>query len=235
MAELFFESICTTVPIVLKGSDGKVTQGYAITKNSHGPEQASWVTRNSTLILGVTADNSCQETGQSAVDWKFLINKRLRSKIDGAAIIVSCDRAQGGLHSGKMGALAHVKVNDCEVDIIGLREIPQGHTDYFHTTTTQDIKDIQQIKDSGTHYSFSVPVEFLNSRRGGNCALFGQETVSLAIDQEVRWDIDYVVLVIKYTRRKIKAWLVALISTIFGAFIGVMAKEAWSILAKLLE
>jgi len=232
MALYFFEEVHEIEPIVSKGSEGKVTQGCAIKKGSHGAGQESWVARNTTLILGCHPEGSSKEIEPSAAEWTFSIDTRIKSNIDGAVVIVCCDRRQGGLHSEKLGALVHVKVNDCEVDIIGLKEKPKGYTDFFHRVTNQDIPDVRQIKHCGTKYSFSVPVDFLNCRSDVD---IGHEKVILVIDKETRWDIDYVVLVVNHTRKKVRSWVIAVIFTIFGALASVVFTEVWNFVGRLIE
>jgi hypothetical protein len=120
------------------------------------------------------------------------------SKAQGAVLLVCCDRWQGGLHSQKEGASARVFMNDQAVDIIGLREIPAGSTDYFHRVMHQEIPSVPLVKNCGTVYSFNVPVEFLKKD--------GTEKVSLSIDREVRWDIDHVVLIVPRSTATWRGW-----------------------------
>jgi hypothetical protein len=227
----FFEDVTVMEPLISKGSEGKVVQGCAIKRDSPGPGQESWVGRDTTLILGCHPDGSSKETEPSAADWTFLIDKRLKSTMDGALVLVGCDRLQGGLHSQRPGARAQVLVNDRVVDDVGLCVIPENHTDYFHRVSSQGIPDVRQIRYCETKYSFSVPADFLNNSDEGSVTSPVQTRVSLVLEKGVRWDIDYVVLAVKRTRRKLKSWVVAVLFTIVGAVAGLVLTELWNYVA----
>jgi hypothetical protein len=172
------------------------------------------------MILGCHPEGDDKGTEISVAEWTFQVDPRETENAQGGVLLICCDRRQGGLHSPKEGALARVCVNDHEVDVIGLREIPPGHTDYFHRVTHQEIPSVPPlIKNCGTVYSFAIPAEFLEKSR--------EVRVRLTIDTEVRWDIDHVVLVVKRTKRKLRSWVIATVFSILGAVGTLLLNEVW--------
>lgn len=220
MNRFFFEAKEQLSPLIATGSSGDLKQGCGLSKKNRGKAPPAWVGRDTTLILGCNPDGDAQqEQSISTAEWVFPVTRRLASKAHGAVLVVACDRRQAGLHSPRFGAVARVLVNDNEVDIAGLRERPQGHDDYFHRVTHQEIPPVPVIKNSGTLYSFNVPPEFLSRD--------DTEKISISVDPGVRWDIDHIVLVMKHTEERIRPWLVAVIFSVLGAFIGAAANEVW--------
>ena len=165
------------------GSDAKVLSGVASTlAMTHGNRKA-WFPNDGTIVLGA-GDNS--KNLATLVEWQLEFKPALKNDLEGSFLIVACERTQGGLHTQRYGALATVRINGHVRDVIGLKDIPAGHTDYFHRPPLPRLPEFWPVSGCGTVYAWPVHREHLRSK--------GNQTVSIEIEDDVRWDIDYVVL-----------------------------------------
>lgn len=218
MKSPFFDYVEEITPFVVAGSTAIVKQGYALTKQTYkGHHHASWVGRDTTFVLGCNPEG--RAAAASAAEWTLAVDASLAARSHDALLVICCDRAQGGLHSPNKGDLARVLVNEQVIDIIGLKDVPRGHDDYFHRVTHQEIPSVPVVKNAGTVYSFNVPVSFLTKSK--------KEKVSVSLDPGTAWDIDHVIVVLKHMGKRIRPWVVGLIFTILGALGGVAASEVW--------
>ena len=128
-------------------------------------------------------------------------------------------RDLGGLH-GKEGKKANIFLNDHPRNQIGLGRNPSGYGDYEHRPSKDpslpQLKDIDPILSScATIYTFTVHSEHLNK--------VGRQIARIIVDPEVRWDIDYVALVLCRSRRALRPWVRQILLVMLGAIIGSIA------------
>ncbi len=219
MTSLLFNYVEDATPTSVHGSTGTVKQGYAMTrKNYIGRHPEEWVSRDTTFLLGCNPEGPDQKPERCAAEWVLPVNPSLVSRSHSAVLIICCDRVQGGLHSPNKNDCARIFINNQSVDIVKLKGLLPAHGDYFHRVV-QDIPRISLIESCGTVYLFNFPVAFFTKS--------GTERVSISLDPRTGWDIDYLVLVLKHTQRRMQAWVVALIFTILGAIFGATAAQLW--------
>lgn len=218
MTNLLLNYVEDATPTIVHGSTGTVKQGYAMTRKNyigHHPEE--WVSRDTTFLLGCNPEGPDQKPERCAAEWVLPVNPSLVSRSHSASLIICCDRAQGGLHTPNKNDSARIFVNNQSADKVKFKEFLSAHGDYFHRVVYQDIPKISLIESCGTVYLFNFPVAFLTKS--------GTERVSISLDPRTGWDIDYVVLLLKHTQRRMRPWVVALIFTILGAIFGATAAK----------
>ena len=165
------------------GSAAKVLTGVASTRAApHGNNEA-WFPNEGTIILGASEDSKKSKT---LAEWQLRFDPQVEDDVEDAFLVVACERAQGGLHTERRGAQATVHVNGHVRDIIGLKGIPAGHDDYFHRPPLRRQPDFWPVSVCGTVYTWPVQKEHLQADEN--------QTVTIEIEEDVLWDIDYVVL-----------------------------------------
>ena len=132
--------------------------------------------------------------------------------------MIACVRELGGLH-GKKDKKANIFLNDYPRDQVGLGRQWTGY-DYEHrpskVPSLPQLRDIDPILSScATIYSWTVHSEHLNE--------VGRQLARIVVDPEVRWDIDYVALVLCRPRRALRAWVGQTLLVMLGAIIGSIA------------
>jgi hypothetical protein len=101
--------------------------------------------------------------------------------------------------------------------VIGLKDIPNGHTDYFHRVSTPRLPEVWPVSGCGTIYAWPVHRELL---RDGEA-----QTIRVELDPSVTWDIDYVVLALstRKTVTQLPDWVKQIIYVALGAVLGAVA------------
>lgn len=203
--------------VVASGSQGALHSGCAITKHTHGTQPEVWVRSDTTLIIGCHPDGPEKETEASTVEWTLPIDKSQIATATEAALVVCCERVHGGLHSPRQGATAYVFVNGQQVDLIPLLAIPDGYTDYHHREAHPEYSTISPIRNCNTVYRFSIAVPTLKTQ--------SSVMVRLQLDAQARWDIDYIALIVNYTKRRLRPW----VHSVIGAVAGFVAGQLWNL------
>lgn len=201
------------------GSQAVVDEGIAATRRNSRCCDERWFAGSSTIILGADgADNKKSHT-RTVATWLLPVDPQLIGKIKSGYLIIGCERSQGGLHTNEYGATATVGLNGNNRDLIGLKDIPPGHSDYFHRVAIPKLPDFWPISGCGTIYAWPVHAYHLNST--------GNQSVRVEIEPNVSWDIDYVVLVLsaEVLFFQFPGWLEKLFFALLGAILGAMAKN----------
>ena len=165
------------------GSAATILSGEASTRSAPHGNRKAWFPNDGTIVLGAGDDSKNLAT---LVEWQLEFEPVLENTLEDSFLVVACERTQGGLHTQRYGALATVRINGHVRDVIGLKDVPAGHTDYFHRPPLPRLPEFWPVSGCGTVYAWPVHREHLRSK--------GNQTVSIEIEEDVRWDIDYVVL-----------------------------------------
>lgn len=206
------------VTSICYGSQAIIEKGVAATRNNPIGCNDRWFADSSTIILGADdADRKGLHVGTVAT-WHIPVNPKLIKKIKSGFLLIACERPQGGLHTNEYGATAKVEINGNNRDLIGLKDIPAGHTDYFHRVPTPKIPDFWPISGCGTIYAWPVHTAQLNNT--------GNQLVRVEIEPNVSWDIDYVVLALStdVSFFQLPGWFEKLLFALLGAILGAIAR-----------
>jgi hypothetical protein len=215
---ILFESRINLSPAVsILGSQAKVEKGVAFTRRNPGDCRMDWFAGNSTAILGLAREPNSEHAGPPTIAiWEMALDPELVARTRSGYLVIACERVFGGLHTQERGAIARVYLNDESRDVIGLKSVRPGHSDYFHrVAVTPEIRSIWPISTCQTVYWWPIHKHHLVSS--------GHQIVRVEIDGNVAWDIDYVTLVLEVTSRTFrlsgKELLYILIAALLGALI----------------
>ena len=208
-----YEQIEEVIRLTPVGTQATLKKGFATTKSNRGNQPEAWVRSDTTIILGCHPSGSEMETQPSIADWKFEVSPSLLARATETAIVIGCERIHGGLHSGRYGATAQIHVNEHVVDLIPLVVMPEGHNDYFHREVHPELSTIPLLRNCNTIYRFGVPISFLRETT--------PVVVSITVDPGVKWDIDYMTLIIICSRKRLHSRVQA----IFAATGGFIASQ----------
>jgi hypothetical protein len=200
------------------GSQATVEEGVAATRQKPLGCNERWFADSSTIILGSGEIKGETQVQDTVATWHVPVEPEIVRKVKSGFLIIACERPQGGLHTQEYGATAKVEINGNNRDIIGLKDIPPGHTDYFHRVPVPRIPDVWPISGCGTVYAWPIHPAHLQES--------GKQTVRVEIDRNVSWDIDYVLLALTtdVSFLQIPSWLEKLIYALIGAALGAIAK-----------
>ena len=186
--------------------------GVGYTARSPGPRNPGHFIGDSTVILG----NDTFSVGPTTARWQIAIDPNLTKRCDAGYLIICCERTHGGLHSKRAGAIAHVFVNGHNRDLIDLRDIPNGHTDYFHRPATlPQLPSIWPTRGCATIYAWPVDQRHLKSSQS--------QDVVVELEQDVAWDVDYVCIVTSQTSRQLRDGWKQLAYVVIGVVLGAIA------------
>ena len=144
----------------------------------------SWFVGQSTVVLGGGCPDNDPNKSKTVAAWKLCVEVDSEPTISHGFLVIACERVQGGLHTQRRGATANVALNGNNRDLVGLKDTPPGHTDYFHRPHAPQLPEFWPISGCGTIYAWPVSPELL--------AETGEQIVTVSIDAGVAWDIDYV-------------------------------------------
>ena len=201
------------------GSQATIEKGAGATRNTPLGCDDRWFADSSTIILGADEADQKRHNNSTVANWYIPIEPDLIKKVKSGFLIIACERPQGGLHTQEYGATAKVDINGHNRDIIGLKDIPAGHTDYFHRVPTPKIPEVWPIIGCGTVYAWPIHPKHLNET--------GNQVVRVEIDPHVSWDIDYVMLALyrDVSFFHVPRWLEKIIYALIGAILGAIAKK----------
>jgi len=191
LSRYFLEDRITPHHTIRRGTDVRVVSGAASTRADPGADNVNWFVEPGTAILGSDAGE-----GETHVRWDLpLPSNSARSGVRTVTVVVACKSEHGGLHvNAKLGpSTASIFLNSSPLQVIGLKTIPVGHDDFFHPGVTNPSPAIQSLPDVGrckTLYVWQPSVEASRLREDAD------QTLELVITPKVRWDIDYVALLL---------------------------------------
>ena len=197
---------------VVWGSQGHMIEGIGATRREPGKCDLGWLPDESTMIVGGdAADRASGDDRGSRAEWMMCVDERTVANATGGYLVIACTRIQGGLHTQNHGALARLYFNDGELDVIGLKDKPAGHTDFFHRPTVPGPRQgwPWPLDGCGTIYSWSFDRRRLKKGQA--------QGVRVTLDAGVGWDIDYVGLVLIEPRTRLSDFSKNMIYILIGA------------------
>lgn len=199
----------------LHGSNAFIESGWGETQSSPFGGKG-WIAGESTVILGIgPADQPKPE--KTVALWYISVERDAIQRMVSGSLIIACKRPQGGLHTSERGALARIHLNGKQCDLVGLKSIPDGHTDYFHRVPVPQIPNRRPFNQCGTVYTWPVDRDQL---KDGD-----PQVVRIELDREVCWDIDYVALVLSVESRRLRPGIKELLVLLLGAILGALASR----------
>lgn len=199
------------------GSDAQVDRGMGPTKRNPMHCNVQWFAGDATIILDGGGEWAPDQISEVHATWELSTDTFVLNAIDHGFIVIACERAFGGLHTRRRGACASIFFNDQTRDHFGLMHIPEGHTDFFHRHPVEpDLPELweldRELAACRTMYSWLIRKEQFR--------LSDTQVVSVVLDSEVRWDIDYVALLLCRFERKLRPWVSNFLLAVLGAIIG---------------
>lgn len=183
------------------GSQAQLESGIASTLRAPRGCPLSWFSGNSTIILGAgdAADDEVHD--KTVASWDIAVDPEWIQNLERGFLIVACRRYFGGLSSQKYGAEIEIFVNDQHVDGFGLKVIPPDHSNYFHRIPTPELPDLWPLSGCQTVYAWQVLKDQLTES--------GDQTVTVRIERNVNWDIDYVAFALRseFVSREPPRWI----------------------------
>jgi HNH endonuclease len=175
------------------GSSFKLQYGIASTIENLNHCSKNWFSGNFTAILGAGAAVTKKRIDQKTLaSWQIELTKYWEDNFKKGYVIIGCLRYFGGLHSDEYGAHVAIYFNDKPMDEFSLMITPENHTDHFHRIPIpgqlSDI-DIWPLSTCQTIYAWPIQKH--------NLVKDDFQIVSVEIDENVSWDIDYVAIVCK--------------------------------------
>jgi hypothetical protein len=210
------------------GSEARELEGLSVTKQTGGECPPYWFSGESTIILGRSPKSNEVQECETRAGWIVTMDAASVQHFQRGFIILGCLRFFGGLHSLKFNTRADIFFNDQRIDGFALRIIPREHSDYFLRIPVPTLPEIGTISGCQTLYVWPLQRDDL--------ALNGMQKINVRIDPEVRWDIDYVAIVVLARRLTPRVFLShnwedkstarLLASRLYGRGIGVWLDEA---------
>lgn len=186
---------------VKKGSDAQLIAGNAATAAHNRGCPRFWFSGATTIILGGAEVSPDLQTdpSETAAQWNIQVDPQSIHRFSQAFLIVACIRYFGGLHTDQYDTRADIFLNAQPIDGFALCVRPPQHTDYFHRPPLPEIPRISPISGCQTVYAWSLLKHVLNET--------GDQQVRIRIDHAVRWDIDYLGVLIQTKNNEPKVFL----------------------------
>jgi len=215
VTSLLFED-CTELECAsVLGSQATVPKGVAYTANNPGACDPGVFVGESTIVLG----GEVHSNGPTTARWRVLLDPSLIKRCDSGYLVICCERTHGGLHSKRPGAVARVSVNGHNRDVINLRDVPIGHTDFFHRPPSPlHLPPLWPISGCATVYAWPIDSRHL--------ATSESQHVTVELEQDVSWDIDYVCVVLSEKSRHVRDACKQVGYVVLGAVLGAIASIA---------
>jgi len=189
-----------------------VEKGVGWTAGNPGPCNPGWFVGDTTTILG--ADDA--DHGSTVARWQVLVDPAAVEKCESGYLVICCERTHGGLHTRRKGAAARVSLNGHNRDLIGLKDRPAGHTDFFHRLPDPpQFPRVWPVSGCATVYSWPVDKRHL--------ATLGTQVVEVELEKDVAWDIDYVCLIISRTSYRVREACKQIGYVLLGVVLGAIA------------
>jgi len=161
------------------GSQLQLENGVAGTIQSPIGHPLASFSGTMTAILGAAGNGTPTEA-----TWSIKFDQDFIHHFERGFLVIGCLHYFGGLHSTTCNARAEISLNHQVIDGFNLRIIPPDHSDYFHRIPTPTLPDMSPFSDCRTTYAWPILKEKL--------VLSEYQTVSITIDSNTWWDIDYV-------------------------------------------
>lgn len=172
----------------VRGSDARVERGGAVTVGTKSALPSYWFSGDTTIILGAPKKLDTP-VGETVARWDLFVNPSTIHRCQRGFLVIACLRYFGGLHSHREHSRADIWLNEQQIDGFALRIIPPNHTDYFHRPPMPDVPCVSAFRDCQTVYAWPILKKVLR--------LDGHQSVKVKIERDVRWDIDFVALVLQ--------------------------------------
>lgn len=181
------------------GSAATIETGAAATLETGTVLPSYWFSGATTIILGVSTAAPGGLLGDTVARWDVTVELSASDRWQRGFLVFGCLRYFGGLHSHREGARADIWLNDCQVDGFALRIIPPNHTDYFHRPPLPDVPPVSGFRDCQTLYAWPILKNALLTDR--------LQTVRVKLQPDVRWDVDFVALLLQEGTQPHKVFL----------------------------
>ena len=212
MKSIFFEASVAVTHETVPGSQAEIETGAGSTARNPGTCNPGWFVGGTTIILG--AGNA--DTGPAIARWHLLVEPALIRQCEAGYLVICCERPHGGLHTARKGALVRVAINGQNRDLIGLKDKPAGHTDYFHRIPKPpQLPSVWPVSGCATVYSWPVD--------GRHLADSGTQVVTVELEKDVSWDIDYVSLLISHTSYHVREPCKQVVYVLLGVVLAAIA------------
>lgn len=169
------------------GAKFGLEKGAAVTRKSAKGLPGYWFSADSTVVVGRSIDSPGFESpSESVVSWNIPVPVHKSGKFEKAFLLIGCLRRFGGLHSREYDKRADIYVNGKQVDGFALRIAPEGHSDFFHRPSLPaNLPMLAPFSDCQTVYAWPLADGYLKQKTK-------RQRVTVRIDREARWDVDYV-------------------------------------------
>jgi hypothetical protein len=183
----------------VEGSKATLTRGTAVTAQSAADCPPYWFSGDSTIILGAGQILSEQAASDTLATWYIPTAIPTAHHFKRGHLVVACLRYFGGLHSYQKDSRIDVFVNDNLIDGFALRIIPPDHSDYFHRIPVPVLPNVSPLAGCQTVYAWPLRKYLL---------AFGIfQKIAIRIDKGVRWDVDYVGLLLESQKTRPRIFL----------------------------
>lgn len=212
MGSVLFEEHTGVTAVTVPGSQAAIETGLGATARNPEACNAGWFVGATTVILGGGGHGTPPTTAR----WEILVDPGAIRHCQAGYLVICCERAHGGLHTLRYGATAEVCLNGRNRDLIGLKDVPAGHTDYFHRPPTPlAIPEAWPSSGCATVYSWPIDRRHLSDT--------GTQTVTVRLEKDISWDIDYVSVLLVHTSRKLRDPYKQIAYIVLGALLGAVA------------
>lgn len=196
------------------GSQARLVSGIASTLRAPRGCPSSWFSGNSTIILGAGDAAGEEVYDETVASWDIAVAPEWIQNLQRGFLIVACRRYFGGLHSKEFGAGIEILVNDQHTDGFKLKVVPPNHSDYFHRIPTPvELPSLWPIGGCQTVYVWQVLKDQLTES--------GNQTVTVRIERNVNWDIDYVAFALEseFVSREPTKWIQKILFILLGVIL----------------
>lgn len=173
---------------IVNGTSFCKIKGTASTIKDMNHCSQSWFSGETTVIIGSGDRKEENRNVKTTASWKIDLDSSWLGNLTKCFLVIGCLRYFGGLHSQRYGAQVEILFNNNYIDGFGLMIKPENHTDYFHRIPLKpELPDIFPLSACQTIYQWPV----MKSNFSQNTT----QTVTIKIDNDVSWDIDYVAII----------------------------------------
>ena len=172
---------------VVAGTDGQVLFGLAGTAGQPEGHRPQSFYGPSTIILGWPDPPQHAERQDTAGRWGIPLRSVDVRRFTSGYLVVGCVRYFGGLHSRVFDGRVEVEINGQVIDGFGLRKRHPDHSDFFHRQPMPDLGLAAPLDTCQTLYAWPITRDHL--------VIDGAQHVTLRIDRDTRWDVDFVGIV----------------------------------------
>ena len=162
MKKILFEEKISPNYTIKYGSKFELLSGHAGTKDKPKNCKEGWFFGDSTVILGYEAKQPDEPLQETVAEWTIEVPRKLLKKSVNQSLLIAAVRRFGGLHSGTYGSRVKIFINNKIIEDFSLKDIPSGHSDYFHRVPIlRNLQDIEKLESCNTVYSWEFKKEAL--------------------------------------------------------------------------